>query len=41
MRLTLQEVHKRVRRDKDRGILLIDGIFEVALVYYRTGYQIE
>lgn len=38
MRLTLQEVHKRVKKDKDRGTLLIDGMLEIALVYYRTGY---
>ena len=41
MRLTLQEVAKRVTRDKVTGALYIDGILEIALVYYRTGYQVE
>ena len=38
MRLTLQQTLHRVKRDEETGILYIDGKFEVALVYYRTGY---
>ena len=41
LRLTLYQVHKRVRRDSVTGALLIDDKSEVALVYYRTGYQAE
>ena len=41
MRLTLQEVAQRVTRDEITGALYIDGSLEIALVYYRTGYQVE
>ena len=41
MRLTLLEVAQRVIRNAKTGAITIDGLYEVALVYYRTGYQIE
>ena len=39
LRLTLLEVSARASREN--GVLFIDGTREVALVYYRTGYQFE
>jgi glutathione synthase len=41
LRLTLLEVSARVTRDDKTGCLLIDETREIALVYYRTGYQEE
>lgn len=41
MRLTLSQVAKRVMRKEEDGALYIDGNREIALVYYRTGYQVE
>jgi glutathione synthase len=41
LRLTLLEVAVRVTRDEKSGSLIIDGTREIALVYYRTGYQEE
>lgn len=39
LRLTLLEVAARATREN--GVLFVDGNREVALVYYRTGYQFE
>ena len=39
LRLTLLEVASRATRED--GALFIDGSREIALVYYRTGYQFE
>ena len=40
LRLTFLEIYLRASRDL-QGVLMIDGDKEVALVYYRTGYQFE
>jgi glutathione synthase len=41
LRLTLSEISARATRDENTGALFIDGTREIALVYYRTGYQAE
>ena len=40
LRMTLLQISQRGTRNHSSGALMIDEIFEVALVYYRTGYQV-
>lgn len=41
LRMTLAQVAKRVTRNEETGAISVDGKLEIALVYYRTGYQVE
>lgn len=41
LRMTLSQVEQRVTRNEATGAISVDGKLEVALVYYRTGYQVE
>lgn len=38
LRLSFRELHARAAVDADDGTLRIDGVHEVAVVYYRAGY---
>ena len=41
LRLTLAQLSERAHRNEATGALYVDRTREIALVYYRTGYQFE